>query len=86
MLSHPWTIVKNLFFLGKKMVENSYSHFNDFIILMIKKPYFYLIKAFSWLNKIGFVETQITFGVGLCMGKTKLIALKSFFFLIIKLS
>lgn len=80
MFSHPWTIVKNLFFLGKKMVENSYSHFNDFIILMITKPYFYLIKAFSWLNKIGFVETQITFGVGLCMGKTKLIALKSFFF------
>jgi len=78
MLSHSWTIVKNLLFLGKKMVENSNSHF-DFIILMIKKPYFYLIKVFSWLNKIDFIETQITFGVCLCMGKTKLITLKSFF-------
>lgn len=79
MLSHSWTIVKNLLFLGKKMVENSYSYF-DFIILIIKKPYFYLIKACSWLNKIDFIETQMTFGVCLCMGKTKLIALKSFFF------
>lgn len=29
-------LLKIYFFLGKKMVENSYSHFDDFIILMIK--------------------------------------------------